>query len=228
MSISGYGASVQSVGIDNGAGLNSNIIARLQKWLPTGWFPNKIGTRIFATLAGFSAALSTVLAQINYVKLQTRIKTATDGFLDLISWDYFGPSLPRLTNEQDKAFRVRILANLLRPRATRAGMIAAITSLTGNAPIVVEPKRPLDTGGYGAPCGGYNKAGAYSNPSVWQYQCFITVFLGNNVTFAQVCAVIEATKPVATQIWVAVGAGLLTDQFGNPLTDQNGNQLYAQ
>jgi len=229
MQINGSGASVQAISTDAGSVVNSNIIYRLQRWLPSGWFPTIIGTRIFATLAGFSAALSNVLAQINYTKLQTRIKTATDGFLDMISWDYFGPTLPRLTNEQDNAFRIRILQNLLRARATRGAMITALTQLTGIPPRIFEPYRVQDTGVYGGPFIGYNVAGGYSNQGIGPYQAFITAYPGaSGVTQAQIDATVEAVKPIATEMWVAVGPATLTDSLGNELTDQNGNQLYAQ
>ncbi len=202
--IYGSGASVQAAPTNAGVGLNSNIVQRLQKWLPSGWFPNTLGTRIFATLSGFSANLSTVLAQITYVKLQTRIKTATDGFLDLISWDYFGPTLPRNTSEIDNAFRARILGNLLRPRATRQGMIATLTLLTGRTPRVFEPKRPMDTGGWGGnPYGGYGVAGGYSNPAIQQYQALITAYRGNGVPDATIFAAVDEAKPIATVMWVS-------------------------
>lgn len=201
--IYGSGASIQAAPTNAGVGLNSNIALRLQKWLPNGWFPNTLGTRIFATLSGFSANLSTVLAQITYVKLQTRIRTATDGFLDLISWDYFGPTLPRNTSEVDNAFRARILANLLRPRVTRQGMITTLTLLTGRAPRVFEPKRPMDTGGWGGnPFGGYGVAGGYSNPAIQQYQALITAYRGNNVSDASIYAAVDEAKPIATVMWV--------------------------
>ncbi|MFL9904229.1 hypothetical protein PQR71_39930 [Paraburkholderia fungorum] len=203
--IYGSGASVQGPPTNSGVGLNSNIVLRLQKWLPNGWFPNAIGTRIFATLSGFSANLSTVLAQITYVKLQTRIRTATDGFLDLISWDFFGPALPRNTSEVDNAFRARILANLLRPRATRQGMITTLTLLTGRAPRVVEPKRPMDCGGWGGnPFGGYGVAGAYTNPAVQPFQAAIVAYRGNNVPDSAIYAAIDEAKPIATIMWTAL------------------------
>lgn len=205
MLITGSGASVQQASTDSGVVLNSNVVSRLQKWLPNGWFPNTIGTRIFATMSGFSANLSTVLAQITYVKLQTRIRSATDGFLDLISWDYFGPALPRGTSEVDTAYRNRILANLLRPRATRQGMITTLTLLTGRAPRVFEPKRPMDTGGWGGnPFGGYGVAGGYSNPAIQSYQALITAYRGNNVPDAQIVAAVDEAKPVATIMWTAI------------------------
>jgi hypothetical protein len=203
--ISGSGASVQAAPASSGVGLNSNIVLRLQKWLPDGWFPNNIGTRIFATLAGFSADLTPVWAQIIYTKLQTRIKTATDGFLDLISWDFFGPTLPRNTNEIDTAFRTRILANLLRPRVTRQGMITTLTLLTGRAPRVFEPKRPMDTGGWGGnPFGGYGVAGGYSNPAIQPFQAMIVAYRGNNVPDEAIYAAVDEAKPIATIMWTAL------------------------
>jgi hypothetical protein len=203
--ISGTGASTQKHVADAGVALNSNIVFRLQKWLPNGWFPTALGTRIFATLAGASAALSTVLAQITYVKLQTRIKTATDGFLDLISWDFLGTALPRRPVEVDNAFRARILANLFRARVTRAGMIATLTMLTGRAPRVFEPKRPMDTGGWGGnPFGGYGVAGGYTNPAIQNYQALVTAYRGGNVPDATIYATVDATKPIATLIWTAI------------------------
>src|SRR5471032_2921585 len=95
--ITGSGASVQASSINSGVALNSDIVARLQRWLPNGWFPTAVGTRVFAIMAGLASPLSSVLAQITYVKLQTRVRTATDGFLDMISYDYFGNGLPRLS-----------------------------------------------------------------------------------------------------------------------------------
>ena len=67
-------------------------------------------------LSGPAWALSQIYALIQYAVLQTRIATATDGFLDLISYDFFGGNLPRRSQEKDNPFRARILATLLRPR----------------------------------------------------------------------------------------------------------------
>ncbi len=203
--ITGSGASIQAPSIDSGIALNSDIVARLQRWLPDGWFPNAVGTRIFAMLAGFATSLSTVQAQIAYVKLQTRVRSATDGFLDMISYDYFGNGLPRHSAEVDNAFRARILAGLIQSRVTRQGMISTLTALTGRVPRVFEPKRPMDTGGWGGnPFGGYGVAGGYSNPVIQPFQALIVAYRGNGVTDASIYAAIDATKPVATEMWVAI------------------------
>ena len=203
--ITGSGASTQALSIDSGIALNSDIVARLQKWLPAGWFPTAVGTRIFATLAGFASSLSTVLAQITYTKLQTRVATATDGFLDMISYDYFGTGLPRLSAEVDSVYRARILASLIQSRVTRQGMIATLTALTGRVPRVFEPKRPMDTGGWGGnPFGGYGVAGGYSNPAIQTFQALIVPYRGNGVPDAAIYAAVDAAKPIATEMWTAI------------------------
>jgi hypothetical protein len=82
------------------------------------------------------------------VQAQARIATASGGFLDLISTDFFGMALPRRNAEADGLFRARISQELLRPRATRSALVLALTELTGRPPRVFEPARPRDTGGY--------------------------------------------------------------------------------
>lgn len=203
--IGGTGASVQAASSDAGVALNSDIVARLFKWLPDGWFPRVVGTRILAMLAGMAAPLSSVLAQITYVKLQTRVRSATDGFLDMISYDFFAEGLPRLSFELDDAFRARILANLVRSRVTRQGIVDTLTALTGREPRVFEPKRPMDTGGWGGnPFGGYGVAGGYSNPSIQTMQALVVAYRGNSATDASIYAAVDAAKPIATEIWVAI------------------------
>lgn len=203
--ITGSGASIQANATDAGTVLNSDILARLQKWLPDGWFPRNIGTRIFAMLAGMAAPLSMVLAQLTYTKLQTRVRSATDGFLDMISYDYFGGALPRLNAEVDDAFRARIMARLIQSSVTRDGMISTLTTLTGRVPRVFEPKRPMDTGGWGGnPFGGYGVAGGYSNPSIQTMQALIVVYRGNSATDAAIYAAVDNAKPIATVMWTAI------------------------
>lgn len=203
--ITGSGASIQANTTDAGTVLNSDILARLQKWLPDGWFPRNIGTRIFAMLAGMAAPLSMVLAQLTYTKLQTRVRSATDGFLDMISYDYFGGALPRLNAEVDDAFRARIMARLIQSSVTRDGMISTLTTLTGRVPRVFEPKRPMDTGGWGGnPFGGYGVAGGYSNPSIQTMQALIVVYRGNSATDAAIYAAVDNAKPIATVMWTAI------------------------
>jgi hypothetical protein len=155
-------------------GDQNDMKARIVALLPQGWFPDSAPVRD-ALLSGFAWCLSLVYSLIQYAQLQTRIATPTDGFLDLISFDFFGNNLPRNQPELDPPFRSRILATLLRPKATRPGMIAVLTALTGRAPIIFEPARPLDTGAYGASICGYGMAGGYGS-LLLTAQAFIKAF----------------------------------------------------
>jgi hypothetical protein len=148
--------------------------ARIRALVPSRWFADTNPIRD-AVIQGIAYALSLAYSILQYVKLQTRISTATDGFLDLISFDFFGGAFPRRSAEQDVPFRQRILANLLRERATRKGMTDALVTLTGRAPIIFEPTRPLDTGAYNENIWGYNVAGGYGSLEL-NNQFFITAF----------------------------------------------------
>jgi hypothetical protein len=128
-----------------------------------------------AVLNGLAYCLTLIYSLNAYAKLQTRIATATDGFLDLVAWDYFGAFLLRRLNETDTALRARVFLNLLRQKATRAGVIKAILDLTGQQPKVFEPWRPEDCGAYGINICGYGLAGGYGSLAV-PYQAFITAF----------------------------------------------------
>jgi hypothetical protein len=155
-------------------GDSADILRRIKALLPFRWFPDS--TLILdALLSGPAWALSFIYSLIQYGKLQTRIATATDGFLDLISYDFFGNNLPRKSQEMDAPFRKRILATLLQEKGTRAGMIKALTALTGRAPIIFEPARPVDTGGWNAPNSGWSRAGGWGS-LLLPAQVFITAF----------------------------------------------------
>jgi hypothetical protein len=152
----------------------NDIAGRIKALLPVRWFADSNPIRD-AVISGFATALALVYSLLQYTQLQTRISTATDGFLDLISFDFFGSSLPRRSAEQDAPFRQRILANLLRERATRKGITEALVTLTGNAPIIFEPWRIADTGAYNRPQSGYGAAGKYGS-LVLNNQIFVTAY----------------------------------------------------
>jgi hypothetical protein len=155
-------------------GDQADMKARIRALLPYGWFSDSTPI-LDAVLNGIGWALASVYGLITYAALQTRISTATDGFLDLISFDFFGNGLPRKTDETDSAFRARIRSELLLQRATRAGVAEALFILTGREPIIFEPTRALDTGGLNTPTMGLNVAGrlgTYTMPC----QCFIFAY----------------------------------------------------
>lgn len=155
-------------------GDQGDILARLKALLPNGWFRDQTPV-LDAVLAGIAAALAQLYGLIAYARRQTRVLTATDGFLDVISLDFFGGTLPRKTLESDAAFRRRILAQLLLEKGTRQGMIKALILLTGRTPLIFEPGRPQDAGTYSSGKAAYNTAGAYGSVEL-PYQIFITAY----------------------------------------------------
>lgn len=151
----------------------SDMLARLRAQFPRSWF--QTSDALDASLQGPASVLATSYAQIQYAKLQTRILTATDAYLDMIAFDFFGDAIARKANQSDASFRATIIANLLRERATRNAISKTLIDLTGRAPLIIEPQRPADTGAYGAPNSGYNLAGAYGSLSL-PYQQFVVAY----------------------------------------------------
>jgi hypothetical protein len=212
-------------------GSRADMFNRLKALIPRSWF--QASPNFDATLQGGAWALSSAYAQITYAALQTRIKTATDGFLDLISYDFFGTSLPRLTLEPDVAFRSRILANLFVRGPTRADMAKVLTLLTGTPPAIFEPGNTTDSGGWdgrfywdadAAQAGGWGDS--------LPYQSFVTAYrpFGNLIslgeldtyrfafdtnaywsdnppsalTDAAIIAAVEATRAIGTIVWLRI------------------------
>lgn len=167
---------VDAIGGDDSmpvTGGTDDMLARIKRVVPSRWFAYAAPLRD-AVLGGLSDQLAWVYSFIAFAKLQTRISTATGFFLDLIAFDYFGRLIWRRVDEMDAPFMVRIKKELVRERVTRAGMIGALTDLTGKAPIVFEPCNTLDTAGYGTHCG-YGIAGRYGNIAL-NNQVFLTVY----------------------------------------------------
>ena len=151
----------------------ADMMARLASLLPLRWFPDDTPV-LSATLAGLADGWAWLYAALGYAQEQTRIATATDTFLDLVSQDCFAGALPRRMGESDTSFRARIQSELLRPRATRTALVATLSSLTGRTPVVFEPMRPADTGAYGIALG-YGVAGGWGSLAL-PFQGFITAF----------------------------------------------------
>lgn len=176
-------------------GDKSDVFNRLKSVIPK-WFGDT-SPILDAILQGFAYASSFIYSLYAYAKLQTRIKTATDGWLDIIAADFFGTRIVRGANQVDASFRANIITNLIRERATRNGIIKVLTDLTGRAPIIFEPLRPLDTAAYGIACG-YGLAGAYGS-TLMPYQALITAF-----------------RPAGTGIPFVAGYGSTPAGYGKP------------
>jgi hypothetical protein len=202
-----------------------NCFQRLRTLLPR-WFGDTTPI-LAAVLRGAASLLSSGYDLIGYAKRQTRIKTATEGWLDYIAHDFFGNALRRQVSQTDAAFRQRILASLFRERATRPGLVKLITDLTGHIPTVFEPSRPLDAAAYGLSRYGQGRYGTRGDP----FQAWVTVYRSHEATLppeagfyqlsryaqaryaareplqgaltdAALLAAVHQVKPVGTVIWV--------------------------
>lgn len=156
-------------------GDQNDFVSRLQRLIPNGWFTVGQSPLRDGLLAGIANTLAFIYSLLAYLRLQARISTATDGFLDLIAADFFGNTLFRANNQTDASFRARIIASILRERGTRNGVASILTQLTGRAPIIFEPQRPQDTGVYGGPGLAYGLVGGYGS-LLLPYQSFVTAF----------------------------------------------------
>lgn len=211
----------------------ADIFARLRAQIPRSWF--RSSPNFDATLQGPAWALSSIYAQITYANLQTRIKTATDGYLDLIAYDFFGNALPRIANETDGAYQARILANLFVKGPTRADMSAVLTLITGRAPTIFEPSNTTDSGGWD----GYfywDSKGGWGDPL--PYQSFVTAYRptgglqslaewdtyrfgwdenaywsdlqATSITDAAIIAAVESTRALGTIVWLRIADSPVT------------------
>lgn len=190
----------------------NDFINRISALLPP-WFGDLSNdTTLKALITGYAEMASTMYSQYSNAVLQTRIKTATGSFLDLISQDFFGTTpplfLPRGPGESDASYSKRIIANILSEKATRKGLINALTNLTGRTPKLFEMERPADTGGYSAGGAGYSVAGGWGNPLL-PYQ-----------------GLIDAYRPIAPGIPGINGYGYGASGYSS-LSQANGYSSYA-
>jgi len=155
-------------------GDQNDIYTRLKALLPPTWFGDS-SPLLEGALNACASALSWCYSLYVYARLQTRITTATGGWLDLASYDYFGTSLQRPAGMSDDLFRNQMKINLFRARGTRQAIIDILEELTGNTPTIFEPQRPLDTGSYGGPMIGYGVAGGYGSVMI-PYQAFVIAY----------------------------------------------------
>lgn len=143
--------------------------------MPKSWFPNDTSPVIDGVLNACAYVLAYIYSMLAYVRLQTRIATATDGYLDLLASDFFGDELQRRAQEDDDTYRQRIKDALYREKVTKRAVVKALTDLMGTPPDIYEPQNTQ--WGYGGYTAGYGKAGKWGSNLV-PYQGFITVTIG--------------------------------------------------
>lgn len=141
-------------------GDRDDILYRLEAVLPP-WFPLGISPVLDGALYGFATVAAFVFDLIAYAKLQTRLATMTDGWLDLFAYDFFGLRILRKLGQSDTSFRNKIKVELFRERGTRYAITRVLLDLTGRAPLIFEPALPPDTGGYGAGASAASNGGVY-------------------------------------------------------------------
>ena len=203
-------------------GSTADIAARLRAVLPLRWFPAppapgeaETAPILNALLLGMAAPLAGVYGLIQYVGQQTRLATTTGTNLELTAQDYFGfGNFPRLTGEADAAYAARIKAARLPQRATRPALAAALTGLTGQASVIVEPLNGADCKGYGsvahpAAGGGYGygvPGGLRYGSRLRPFQALVEVQGGRAVPATTVYATIANNLPIATIAWTEPAA----------------------
>ena len=157
-----------------------DISRRIKAGLPSRWFGENT-PMLDSVLSSLSAGWLGLFDLLNYVRVQTRIGTATDIWLDLIARDYFGHRLQRGLRENDRSFRKRVIFELLRDRCTRAAIYGVLKELTGRAPIIFEPTNPNDAGCYGTPGVAESGRAAYCTLGGWgslnlPFQVFVKAY----------------------------------------------------
>ncbi|WP_234775164.1 hypothetical protein [Paraburkholderia tropica] len=223
-------------------GDQNDILSRLQSYLPRGWFGDWSESPIVgAVLTGVASVFAVTYTLIMFVWAQTRLATSSGGWIDIWAADFFGGNLPRKSNESDASYIARIKVALFQQKATRPAMISVLTQLTGRAPIIFEPNRPLDSGCLGANTGvnsfcGVARMGSLACPfsalitayrplvsggSAGAAYCNAAAISALNTPLSQsytgsladevsvatdddIYAAINATRPVATNIGVAI------------------------
>lgn len=190
-------------------GDQNDFLERLKFTLPP-WFPDDTPI-LDAVLYGWASTWAFIYSMLAYVKLQTRILTATDGWLDMIADDFFGAGLPRKTGQSDTSYRYTIISNIFRERATRHAIIKIGQDITGRTPIVIEQWRILDFGIYSVPTSFYGATARYGSLLLTtKYQCFVKIYRPlpgtqwYGLSDADIYAALDSVRPIDVTIWAQI------------------------
>ena len=150
------------------------FLGLLRRLLPRSWFPDDSPTLV-GILSGFASTWSKLWELLEFTRQQSRLATATGRFLTLAAFDFLGRRISRRPGEGDESFRRRVVAEILRLKATRPALRQALIGLTGHAPRIFEPANTGDTGGYGIRIGRAYGRGRYGSTRL-PYQAFVEVY----------------------------------------------------
>jgi hypothetical protein len=162
-------------------GDQQDFVSRIRAQLPNGWFASAaMAPLLLGVLNGLAYAHASLQLWIVYARSAIRFSTATSDALDAKVEDFLGSRISRQIGETDEAFRLRANREILRPKATRSALAQEILDATGAPGVIVEPRNPQDTGGYGTRGSAqtygafYGSAGAWGSRSL-PFQEFVTV-----------------------------------------------------
>lgn len=141
-------------------GDSDDMLARARSLIPRGWLPDASPVAD-ALLFGFASVASHAHALLGFARNQARIATASDGFLDLIAYDFFGLRIKRRSGQTDESFRALILREIFRERVTRAGIQQAVRDLVGFEVRAFEPFNATDCGGLDTAYLGFDMLGRF-------------------------------------------------------------------
>lgn len=127
--------------------LAPDMLTRQKAGLPRGWFPD-VSPVLDALLTGATSVFQSSYDLLLYVGQQSRLSTASDGWLDLAAYDFLGLRFRRHSGQTDDSFRAALLAEIFRERVTRRGIEQAVEDLTGIEVRTFEPWNPTDCGGF--------------------------------------------------------------------------------
>lgn len=207
-------------------GDQNDLLGRLRSYMPPTWFGDWADAPIIsALLNGIASALSTAYLLIMFFWAQTRLDTSSGGWVDIWASDFLGNSLPRKAGESDASYIARIKIAIFQKRATRPAMVSVLTQLTGSAPIIFEPARPLDSGCLGKNTGvnsfcGVARMGSLACP----FGALITVFRPQVSGGSAGAAYSNAPR------WSAMGAPLshgYTGSLADEKTAASDDDIYA-
>lgn len=182
----------------------ADFTSRLRAVLPRRWFGEQ-SPNLTAILQSIGTPWTWLYSVIVYVIAQTRLATATDSWLDLISFDFFGNGMLRKANEADTSFRARIKAALLREAATRTAISSGMEALLGCPPAIFEPANCADTGCYGGSASGsiaFGNGLAYGIVGGWGSLVLPLQFF------------ITATRPATSGVSMLAGYGTPNGGYG--------------
>lgn len=183
-------------------GDEADFQSRIRLTLPEHWFGDTPPV-LNGLLAGLSSVWTGLHALLQVVRLQSRLQTATDGFLDLASADFFARRFARRPGEPDESFRPRLLRTLRRLRATRAGLVSAAQE-AGYTIQVFEPARPTDTGAYSvAGAWAWGVAGGWGSLEM-PLECLVTARGGPGTDDAQLRQELAAALPAGGVAWLRI------------------------